>query len=109
MRDEKEFLAAMWQTVSDIEFEEQQKELARQRDKKLKKQLLLIYSSLAITVTSIFLLLTLSSADMGQACIACFIVILIGFSIDNGYAISNGFPALVHTNKNRRGYLENRD
>ncbi len=100
MKTEQEFLISMWQTVSDIEFEERQKEIAKLKNRQLIKQTILIYGSMLVVFVFLILGLRSFSLLLNYSYSICLVAIACGYFTDSFF---------LARHKNRRAYLESRN
>ena len=77
MKTDKEFLDGMWESISQIEYEQMQERCAKQLNSRIKKHNIVLYT----TIISICIFFALINIDFGYS---VFLLILIpGYYLDN--------------------------
>lgn len=76
MKSEKEFLDEMWDTVSKIEYDEQQKELARNANRQMKKIQWISYGLFSVVF---FLLYNIALEYTLSLYVFCILALLLGY------------------------------
>ena len=87
MKSEKEFLNDMWRSISIIEHEERQKGLARQRNRFIRRQSVVLYLSVILLFSaSLFFNIWLSRYNL----LVCLVCLLLGYILDNFFYTNKG-------------------
>jgi hypothetical protein len=79
MKSEEDFLAGMWTSIELLEAEQQQKNLARERNRRLMKKNIVMYTTMLLTLVLIILW---APSNLGFIMGICGAYLLIGYILD---------------------------
>ncbi len=82
MKSEKDFLQGMWDTVSKLEYEVHQQELAKIENRKLIKQQFTIYAFVVMVFLLFNFVYMALSLDKGFVYVFCFIALFFGYAAE---------------------------
>lgn len=79
MKDNREFLDGMWKIAARLEYEEQQKQAAREKNRRLFLRSILVYSVLAVLFLFLFFI---PYGGLNYLLAVCGAFLIIGFAAD---------------------------
>lgn len=79
MKTDEEFLDRMWESISQIEYEQMLEQCAKQLDSKIRKQKIILY----ITIISICILSILINLEFSY--MLCSLVLFVGYYLESNF------------------------
>ncbi len=79
MKSEEDFLAGMWTSIELLEAEQHQKNLARERNRRLMKKNIVMYTTMLLTLV---LLILWGPSNLGSIMGICGAYLLLGYILD---------------------------